>query len=513
MSTIHFGTFVLEPQQRRLLANQEPVHVGARAFDVLMVLVEKAGELVSKTQLFERVWPGLVVEENNLQVHVSSLRRVLGPDVIATVAGRGYRFVAKIFTSATDISGAQAPTQALDASLAQRRTVAVLPFVNVGGDASQDYFSDGLAEDIISHLSRSPWLLVVARNSSFSYRSSSIGLARIGQELGARYVVHGSVRRAGDTLRMTAELVDTQSAQTLWSDRYDRPITDLFAVQDQISAQVASAIEPVYLRREEHLSRQTGAADMQHWDMLMQARWHFWRSTKENTQSAQDLLGQALLLKPTDSPSLALMAFTHLGQVWGSWSADPRGSIKEANRLAMSAVRLDDTDPFAHFTLGTALSCTGQMGLAIAELERALVLYPQFAAAAGELGRLLVFAGRPDEAEEYVLQAIDASPHDPHMSLWVRTRALACFALGDLDRALRYATLATSQRPDWFFNHFLLAAVQAVSGDLPAGRVSMAHAMAMGPYPKQAMRFGHPFVREADMQRFEEALVLAGWVA
>jgi TolB-like protein len=389
--------------------------------------------------------------------------------------------------------------------------VAVLPFVNVGGDAGQDYFSDGLAEDIITHLSRSPWLLVVARNSSFNYRASSLGMARIGQELGARYVVHGSVRRAGDTLRMTAELVDTHAAQTLWSERYDRPMADLFALQEQISGSVASAIEPVYLRREEHLARQLSHADLQHWDMLMQARWHFWRSTQDNNQKAQDLLTQAQAIKPDDSPTLALLAFTHLAQVWGSWTPDARASIAQANRLAMSAVRHDDTDAFAHFTLGTALSCTGQMGLAIAELERALVLYPQFAAAAGELGRLLVFAGRADEAEEYVLQAIDASPHDPHMSLWVRTRALACFSLGDLAQALRYASLATSQRPDWFFNHFLLAAVQAAGGNVPAGQASMAHALAMGPYSKQAMRIGHPFVHAHDMQRFEAALVLAGW--
>ena len=478
-----------------------------------MALVEQAGELVSKNQLFERVWPGVVVEENNLQVHVSTLRRVLGPDVIATVAGRGYRFVAQIFTPKTDTVRTAAAPDMPAITLAQRRTVAVLPFVNVGGDTSQDYFSDGLAEDIITHLSRSPWLLVVARNSSFNYRSSSSGLGSIGQALGARYMVHGSVRKAGDTLRITAELVDTTAEQTLWSERYDRPLTDLFAVQEKISASVASAIEPVYLRREEQLARQLSSADLQHWDMLMQARWHFWRSTQDNTQKAQYLLAQALVIKQEDSPTLALMAFTHLAQVWGSWSTDARASIAQANRLAMSAVRHGDTDPFAHFTLGTALSCTGQMGLAIAELERALVLYPQFAAAAGELGRLLVFVGRADEAEEYVLQAIDASPHDPHMSLWVRTRALACFSQGDLPQALRYATLATSQRPDWFFNHFLLAAVQAASGDIAQGRTSMTHALAMGPYSKQAMRIGHPFVREADMQRFEAALVLAGWGA
>lgn len=515
LETVTFGNFALLPQQRRLLSHGEPVHVGARAFDVLMALVEAAGQLVSKSQLFERVWPGVVVEENNLQVHVSTLRRILGPDVIATVAGRGYRFVARIFINPQASSGAveavAAPQPAVSASVAQRRTVAVLPFVNLGGNKDEEYFSDGLAEDIISHLTRSPWLLVVARNSSFNYRDSALGAERIGQELGARYIVHGTVRRAADKIRMTAELIDTLAHETLWSDRFDRPCADLFTLQDEISARVASAIEPVYLRREELLAGQVKQQDMQHWDMLMRARWHFWRGGREHNALAQTLLRQALELKPDDPSALALMAFTYLTQAWSSWSPDPRGAIAEANRLALSAVRSDDMDPFAHFTLGTALSCTNQMDLAIAELERALALYPQFAGAAGELGRLLVFAGRADEAAEFVLQAIDASPHDPHLSLWERTRALACFVDGQHQEAVRYATRATAKRPDWFFNHFLLAAAQAAAGDLQAANASMATAQAMGPYNRRAMQIGHPFVNPAHMQKFEQALEQAGW--
>ena len=528
LSDISFGAFVLQRNERRLLSNNKPLLLGARAFDVLTVLLENAGQLVTKQRLFEQVWSGTVVEENNLQVHVSTLRRLLGADTIATVAGRGYRFTAPL--PAPEPAPAPAPTTspvqpgepAAHATptdeapkqlnhLSHRRTLAVLPFANLGGDADQEYFSDGLAEDIITHLTHSPWLLVVSRNSSFTQRNSTLTSQQIGQALGARYLVMGSVRKAGNQLRMTAELVDTLNNDTLWSNRYDRPLADLFKLQAEISGHVVSTIEPVYLRREERLANQMIDKDMQHWDMLMRARWHFWLSSKSHVAKAQALLQQALALKPSDSPTLSLMAFTHLAQVWGTWAPDPRAAIAEATRLSLGAIRNDDGDAFAHFTLGAVLSCTGQLDWAIAELERALSLYPQFAAAAGELGRLLVFAGRTEEAAEYVLQAIDASPHDPHLSLWMRTRAIGCFIDGNHADALRYATSATAKRPDWFFNHFLLAACQAAAGDLAGAKTSMANGLERHGYTLQAFKFGHPFVHEHHARAFSDALKLAGW--
>jgi TolB-like protein/Tfp pilus assembly protein PilF len=532
LTDISFGAFVLQRNERRLLSGSKPLLLGARAFDVLTVLLENAGQLVTKQRLFEQVWSGTVVEENNLQVHVSTLRRLLGADVIATVAGRGYRLTAAVnpatgadtsnpkpsstSASMSDTAPASQGTAQVDVQkqlnhLSHRRTVAVLPFVNLDGDADQEYFSDGLAEDIITHLTHSPWLLVLSRNSSFTHRNSAQSSEQIGQALGARYLVLGSVRKAATQLRMTAELVDTHNSDTLWSDRYDRPLTDLFKLQATISAHVVSTIEPVYLRREERLSNQVFDKDMQHWDMLMRARWHFWLSTKNHIDQAQGFLQKAMALKPSDSPTLSLMAFTHLAQVWGSWAPDPRAAIAEATRLSLAAIRNDDRDAFAHFTLGAVLSCTGQIDWAIAELERALSLYPQFAAAAGELGRLLVFAGRTEEAAEYVLQAIDASPHDPHLSLWMRTRAIGCFIDGNHADALRYATSATAKRPDWFFNHFLLAACQAATGDLMAAKTSMANGLAHRSYTLQAFKFGHPFVHPHHAQAFSDALKLAGW--
>lgn len=501
-----FSNFVLRPVERQLLADGRPLTLGARAFDVLSALVARAGSLVSKSELFELVWPGVVVEENNLQVHISTLRKLIGPELITTIPGRGYRFTGQV----ADAGGARPAAVPAPTSLSAR-SIAVLPFGNLSNDPEQEYFSDGLAEDIIAKLTRSPWLHVIARNSSFRYRQPSPEPADVCRDLGARYLVTGSVRRSGPMMRVTAELVDGQSNKTLWSQRFDRPLDALFEVQNEISTSIVSAIEPVYLRREEYLTSQLATPDMKHWELLMRARWHFWLSTREHVEAARTHVKQALELKPDDPPSLSLLAFTHMSRVWAGWSANAREDIMEANRLALRAVRQNDTDPFAHFTLGTALSFTGNIPQAIAELEYALTLYPQFAAAAGELGRLLAFAGRTQEAIEYVLQAADSSPHDPHLSLWIRTRGIACFIDGNYEEASRYAQQATTKRSDWFFNYYLLAACQEAAGRHEDALKSVQHAQTFGPYPMHALRMGHPFMDERVQERFVGFLRQAGW--
>ena len=501
-----FSNFVLRRQERQLLAGGNPVTLGARAFDVLCALVERAGDLVSKAQLLELVWPGLVVEENNLQVHISTLRKLLGPELIATVPGHGYRFTGSV--GGMDKKPAvAAPLPAVTAA----RSIAVLPFVNLRNDPDQEYFSDGLTEDIISKLSRSPWLFVIARSSSFSYRHPSPPAAEVCYALGTRYLVTGTVRRSGAIVRITADLVDGHNNETLWSERYDRPVTDLFDVQNQISNSVVSAIEPVYLRREELRTSQSKAPDMQYWEHLMRARWHFWRSSRENIEASRACLVKALEATPDDPQCLALLSFTHMSRVWSGLSPDPKQEIFEANRLALRAVSQDDTSSYAHFTLGTALSCAGNLPQAIAELEHALVLYPQFAAAAGELGRLLAFSGFTDEAAEYVLQAMDASPHDHHLSLWVRTRAIACFVDGDYATAVKFAHQATAIRPDRFYNYYLLAATQAAVGELEEARKSLAQGQRDHIYNMQELRIAHPFVDESQFNFFAENLRKAGW--
>lgn len=520
MQTLAFGPFQLLTHERRLLQDGQALLLGARAFDILLALISHAGQTVSKDQLFSWVWPGRVVEENNLQVHVSTLRKLLGAQWITTVPGRGYRFTGTVQApeparlAVSELPASLAPTTAPAASNApNRHSIAVLPFTN-SGSMDQEYFSDGIAEDVIEHLTRSPWLLVVSRNSSFTYRNSQAAPAQICKELEARYLVSGSVRRAGDKLRVSTELLDGSSGQTLWAQRFDSEMTDLFALQENIANRIVSAIEPVALRNEEQLALKkvrSNTGDIQEWELLMQARWHFWRSTRENLSQSEALLQQALTRNPQGTASLSLLAFVHMSSVWAGWAPDAKQSLKDAVSYAMRAVALDEQDSYAHFTLGTALSCVGKMSQAIAELEQALRIYPQAAAAAGELGRLLAFSGKSDEAHEYALQAMDASPHDPHRSLWIRTRAIACFVAGKYEEGAHFAIQAVAQRPDWFFNHLVLAACHAMAGHLPQAQAAALAAQQGSRYGLNTLRIGHPFVSEEDFQRFVQALALAGW--
>jgi TolB-like protein len=249
-----------------------PVELGSRAFDLLLALVRRKGRLATKNELMAEVWPRTVVEENNLQAHVSALRKVLARDAggqgyLLTVPGHGYRFVAEVTRESASSDSIENPsrpvaqaadTPAIDGAperrpelpLPERPSIAVMPFANLRGDPDQEHVADGLCEDLITGLARIRWLFVIARNSTFIYKSTAIDIRRVSRELGVRYVLEGSVRRAGSRLRITAQLIDATTLAHHWAERYDRELGDIFAVQDEITRSVAAAIEPRLLAAE-----------------------------------------------------------------------------------------------------------------------------------------------------------------------------------------------------------------------------------------------------------------------
>ncbi len=215
--------------------------MGARAFDLLVALVERRHRVVTKNELLDVVWPGLVVEENNLQVHISALRKLLGQDAIATIPGRGYQF------TLADSDSTTAPNVGFgepDLTVPDLPSIAVLPFANMTGQPEQDHFIDGVTEDIITELSRFRSLFVIARNSTFSYKGASADIREIGKQLGVRYVLEGSIRRVADEIRVTGQLIDAQSGNHIWAERYDRVLGDIFALQEDLTRAIVTAIAP-----------------------------------------------------------------------------------------------------------------------------------------------------------------------------------------------------------------------------------------------------------------------------
>jgi TolB-like protein len=280
MREARFGPFRLDLVRRELKRDGEFVLIGGRALDILCVLVSANGDVVTKDDLMTQVWSGLVVEENNIQVHVSALRKALddgkgGAGYVATVPGRGYRFVGlepwSDGATSTLSSGLEYP------ALPDKPSIAVLPFANLSGDTEQEYFADGIAEDIITALTHFSWFFVIARSSSFTYRGRAVDVKQIARELGVRYVLEGSVRRSANRVRISAQLVDATAGAHIWAERYDRELAEIFVVQDEITERVAGAIEPELLKAEGRRVGARVAGKLTAWDLI---RWSRWRDQR-----------------------------------------------------------------------------------------------------------------------------------------------------------------------------------------------------------------------------------------
>lgn len=394
---------------------------------------------------------------------------------------------------------------------ATRPTIAVLMFRHPPGNDDQTYFAEGMADDIIAGLARSRMMRVMSRQSSLAYAAEGVATARICADLKVRYLVQGQIRRLGTTMRVTVDLIDGEHDQQIWSGRYDRPLVELFSVQDAITMAIVATIEPALLGREQQIAMR-GTHGLQHWDLLMRGRYHFWRSSLDDLAKATVLLEQALVLAPNDAPTLALLAMTELGEVWAGVRRDVPEMLRRAYDYSARAVAADPRDSAAHHALGIVLSFMSQTEQASAEQRLALELNPTNAQARGELGRLLAFGGHAAEAIANLDEAIALSPTDMHDWLWHRSKAIACFVDGRPEQAVVHALDACARRPDYFFLHFLVAACQAAAGNLAAARAACAQGLAIhARYSLRALTVGHPFARPEDLEKFAAALRAAGW--
>jgi adenylate cyclase len=347
-------------------------------------------------------------------------------------------------------------------------SIAILPFANMSGDVEQEYFADGVSEDIITALSKLRWFFVIARNSSFAYKGRTVDIKRVGRELGVRYVLEGSIRRSGNRVRITAQLIDASTGNHLWADRYDGDLNDVFALQDKITNSVVAAIEPRLLEAESVRSRNRTPEDMRAWDLLMQATSLFWRLNKTDGEAAISILGRAVKLYPEYAPAHSMLAFAmlllgYLGYV------EPQ--VKEASAFAARAAELDRNDPWAYVALGFVSFIERRTDESIAHFQRAINLNPNFAAAHGYLGWTLSFDGQSDKSIAHCQTAIRMSPHDPQQVIFYGGLAAAHYLAGRYDDAIDSAFSVLRYRPTFNGARRLL-----VSALAQAGRLDEAHA-------------------------------------
>ena len=396
---VAFGPFRLDRRGRSLTRAGAEITLGRRAFDVLCVLAAAGGEAVSKDALLDQVWPGLTVEENNLQVQISALRKTLGDGMIATIPGRGYRLIMVP-------SGGRLPSDAT----AGKPSIAVLPFTNMSGDIEQEYFADGVADDIITELARVRSLFVIARNSSFAYRGRAVDVRQIASELNVRYILEGSVRRGADRLRITAQLVDAETGSHLWANRYDLPLQDLFALQDEITLAVAKAISPAVAEAEQRRALRKPPENLDAWEAYQRGLWHVQKYTVDDIAPARELFNRAIQLDPTLASAHVELARLYIIES-GSYGLRPfeEAALLEAEQ-ARIAVKLDPNDANAHAMLAFALHNCQEIDAALDHVETALSISPSCATAHQTRGYILNFSGHPTEGRESFLLAIQ---HDP----------------------------------------------------------------------------------------------------
>ncbi|MBN9236818.1 MULTISPECIES: winged helix-turn-helix domain-containing tetratricopeptide repeat protein [Phyllobacteriaceae] len=404
-SRFAFGSFVLDPDAGTLLRDDVPVAVGYRALKLLAALAGQPGEILGKAELMDAAWPGMAVEEGNLTVQIAQLRKLLGPaddgggEWIATVPRVGYRFTGAV----ERLGGAKRKPLPLP----DKPSIAVLPFDNMSNDAEQGAFADGLTEDLITDLSRNADLFVIARSSAFAYKGKALAVREIAEDLGVRYLLTGSARRAAGRVRINAQLVDTESGNQLWAERFDRGLEDIFAVQDEVTARIVEAL----LGRLRAQSPRKRPGNLEAYDLCVRAR----RLMDDQPQSAREahlMLTRAVSLDPGYAEAYRWLAMNHwMGRVHSGGPTEPERAV--ALELARKAVALDPDDAGCRWVLAYLLTFNGDFAEADAEFEQAIALDPNEADAWAALSDITVLAGRIEEGLEQSRKAFRLNPYPP----------------------------------------------------------------------------------------------------
>jgi TolB-like protein len=511
--SLRFGDIEIDSEKRELKRAGAPVHVEPQVFDVLIHLVQNRDRVISKSDLFGAVWGGRIVSESTLTSRINAARRAVGDDgaqqkLIRTMPRKGFRFLGDVTEeTAAPVSGA---AESIELPALDRPAIAVLPFTNMSGDPEQDYFSDGISEDIITGLSKLRWFYVVARNSSFTFKGKAVHLTQVARALGARYVIEGSVRKEGNRVRITAQLNDATTGSHLWAERFDRDLADVFAVQDEITEAVVAAIEPQVLAAESGRARQKAPENMDAWDLLTRAMSHYWRVTRQDNMVAQALLEKAAAIDPSYGRALGMLAVTHVFAVHMGW-AETVAVTPAAEAAAKAAILADSEDPWAHYALGSVNLFLRRFEDSLAAFAQAADLNPSFAQAIAYNALVLTYCGRWEDGLKAVHQAMCLSPRDPLAALYHGIASYAHFVGGQYDDAMRAAAESVRQRGDFVGGLRVLTAAAGMAGDRETAKRALVQLQRAQPNISLAwIEANMPIERTADREHYLEGFRRAG---
>jgi len=393
----------------------------------------------------------------------------------------------------------------------QRPAIAVLPFNNLSGDPEQEVFADGLTEDLITALSYWRSFSVIARNSTFAYKGKSPDIREVAAHLGVRYVLEGSVRRAGDRIRITAQLIDGESGNHVWAERYDRNLTDFFDLQDEITQRIAAKVEPAFASAEQRRVRKRPAAGLASWEWYQRGVSAMYELTGDDNSRARECFKQAIEIDPTDSAPYSAMAFCHFRRIVDAYSDEREEELANVMRYARQAVALDDSDAFAHFVLGAGHAYLGQHDRAIAEGHRAVELNPNHAAARMGLGVRLSYNGEPQEGLRHLELAVRLNPDGPHIELRLFNLAEAHLNNRDYEKAVEWAQKSIGRRDDFPLPYLVLASALGHLGRIAEAETALTTALRLRPQVFANRKYSTLYRRHEDAEHILEGFRKAGW--
>ena len=485
MTHYRFEHFELLPAYRQVLVNGQMVPLGGRAYDLLLMLIEHRDRVVGKDELLSKVWTGQVVEENNLTVQIAALRKAIGSETIATVSGRGYRFTAQ--GASQHPVPAAAPSQASafeppTLALPNIPSIAVLPFANLSGDPSHEYFADGMVDDIITALARMKAFFVISRNSTFVYKGRSVDVKTVGRELGVRYVLEGSVRKDGDRLRITGQLIDAGDGHHVWADRFDGSLDDIFALQDKITDAIALALEPSIRRAEFERTRVLPTSNVQAYDLGWRALAKLRPNTlRADNDEALSLVARAVQLDPNFAQAKAMGALACVARVTEGYG--DAGDVKMGLRYAEQALAENTDDPIVLSQAGVALASLGFRALGVRVLgfrydeatraiERALELSPNLITVQYCAATLRLFLGDSDASIAHWERCARIGPLDPVKTMFTVGVGGAHMLAGRYEQALAAAQFAALESPNYAMGQRLVVANLGFMGRMDEARIA-----------------------------------------
>lgn len=511
-----FEEYALDPDRRELTRDSKPVALEPKVFDLLVCLIRNRERVISRDDLIATVWEGRVVSESALSTRINAARAALGDSgerqrFIRTLPRKGLRFVGAVreeprAAGAADAFGAfQVPPGNFE-----KPSIAVLPFENLGGDPAQDYFSDGIVEDITTALSRSRAFFVVARNSSFTYKGAAVDSQRVAQELGVRYLLEGSVRKVGARVRVTGQLIEAASGRHLWADRFDGDMSDIFELQDQVVTCVVGAIAPQLEKAEINRASQTATGDLAAYDLYLRglASWNRW--TRDENAKALHLFHAAIDKDPDFSTPYGLAASCHLFAKANDWAST--FDEREIARLVDRAAELGMDDPIALCWAGHVHAYFFEdLDRALLLIDRALALDENLATAWQRRGWVCGYAGDSEGAIASLQRAIRLNPLDPRVFLTQSAMGFAHFIAGRDGEAADWAAMALRVKPNWLPALRVALVANAMRGHADEAERIRTNYLDIDPGMSIPKICGfYPLRREADRLRLMEGLRKAG---